>query len=69
MAGSGGSAKQRHGRTRELAAYLKKKGIERLTGQCPWGCGRPIKNGGEDLLSHLNLCRGNPKKDRRYRTR
>lgn len=54
-------------RDKAMAAFLKKMGIERKTGQCPWGCGRPIRNGGEALLAHLNVCRGNPKQDIRNR--
>lgn len=55
------------GKARETAAYLKKMGVERTTGQCPWGCGAPIKVGGPALLSHLTRCRGNPRKDGRAR--
>jgi hypothetical protein len=42
----------------ETAAYMKKMGITRTTGACPWGCGASIRNGGEHLLTHLNICRG-----------
>lgn len=42
----------------EFAAYMKKMGITRKTGACPWGCGTSIRNGGEHLLTHLNICTG-----------
>lgn len=42
----------------EFAAYMKKMGIRRTTGACPWGCGASIRNGGEHLLFHLNICTG-----------
>lgn len=54
-------------KSQELASYLKAMGAERTTGQCPWGCGRPIPNGGERLLAHLTTCTGSPKKDSRRR--
>lgn len=41
-----------------MAAHLKKLGVERTSGACPWGCGRSINNGGQHLLVHLNTCRG-----------
>lgn len=49
---------------REMAANLKKFGIQRTTGQCPWGCGASLMIGGKSLTVHLNVCRGkvrNPK--------
>lgn len=45
-----------------MASHLKKLGVERNTGACPWGCGRSIANGGGHLLTHLNTCKGRPKK-------
>lgn len=42
----------------ETAAYMKKMGIRRTTGACPWHCGAFIRNGGAPLLVHLNVCRG-----------
>lgn len=42
----------------ETAAYMKKMGIQRNTGACPWGCGAQIRLGGEALILHLNNCRG-----------
>jgi len=45
-------------RSQQLAAYLKEHGVERTTGQCPMGCGRPIPNGGERLIFHLGVCPG-----------
>lgn len=50
------------GKSRETAAYLKKMGVERKTGMCPWGCGASIANGGGPLISHLTRCHGNPRK-------
>ena len=46
---------------KSMAAHLKKLGIERTTGACPWGCGRQIRNGGAHLMAHLNTCKGSPK--------
>jgi hypothetical protein len=40
------------------AAYMKERGIMRKTGQCPWGCGAAIPNGGQPLLNHLMRCLG-----------
>jgi hypothetical protein len=40
------------------AAYMKERGIMRKTGQCPWGCGSKIVNGGPALLTHLGRCQG-----------
>lgn len=54
-------ASSRSTKDKEMAAYLKKRGITRTTGACPWGCGRSIPNGGGPLLVHLNLCQGRPK--------
>lgn len=54
-------------KSRELAAWLKAKGIERTTGQCPWGCGRALLNGGPALLAHLTRCLGGLRADRRTR--
>lgn len=65
MAEGAGSRGAQRNKSQALAAYLKAHGIERLTGSCPWGCGRPIRNGGEHLMAHLNNCIGNPKSDRR----
>ena len=42
----------------EMAAYMKKMGIQRNTGACPWGCGALVTNGGPSLLNHLSRCRG-----------
>lgn len=44
------------------AAYMKERGIMRTTSQCPWGCGAQVKNGGQPLLNHLNVCQGGGKK-------
>jgi hypothetical protein len=57
MAGGAGKDRQRN-KSQELAAYLKAHHIERTTGQCPWGCGHAVPNGGQALLAHLNVCRG-----------
>lgn len=62
------SGKDRAQRSRELAAYLKAHKIERTTGMCPMGCGRPIPNGGEALISHLGRCRGRRRNAHAMRT-
>lgn len=46
---------------KSMAADLKKRGITRSTGACPWGCGRPVANGGGALVAHLGHCKGSPK--------
>lgn len=51
-------ASARSMKDKEMAAYLKKKGVTRHTGQCPWGCGHTVTNGGGALTAHLNICRG-----------
>lgn len=58
MSDKGGSAARARERNRELAAYLRKLGAERLTGMCPIGCGRAIRVGGRPLLEHLPQCPG-----------
>ena len=45
-------------RSQAHAEYMKKKGIKRTTGACPWGCGAQVANGGPALMIHLNTCRG-----------
>jgi hypothetical protein len=45
-------------KSKALAGWLKDHHVERTSGQCPWGCGRAIPNGGQALLAHLNVCRG-----------
>jgi hypothetical protein len=59
-----GKAENRN-KSQAFAEYMKKKGITRTTGQCPWGCGAKIKNGGPPLLNHLRVCQGGGK--RRFR--
>lgn len=54
-------SKQSRERARELAKHLKDRQIERTTGACPWGCGRPVANGGGALLAHLTRCQGSPR--------
>lgn len=51
-------AAENRAKSSAMAAYMKAKGITRSTGQCPWGCGASIRNGGEALMSHLTGCRG-----------
>lgn len=52
----------RSAKDKAMAADLKKRGIQRGSGRCPWGCGRPIPNGGGPLLAHLGQCHGSPKR-------
>ena len=58
-------ASSRSIKDKSMAAHLKKLGIERNSGACPWGCGRQISNGGQGLLIHLGTCKGSPKQARR----
>lgn len=51
-------ATDRRMKDKAMAAYLKTRKVQRLTGQCPWGCGKAVSNGGGPLLIHLNTCRG-----------
>lgn len=53
---------ERVAKDKAMAAYLKERGVKRTTGQCPWGCGRAVSNGGGPLLIHLNTCKGSPRK-------
>lgn len=46
----------------EAAKRMKVQGVKRDTGSCPRGCGVPIKNGGQALLSHLTVCQGRKRK-------
>ncbi len=57
---------ERRNRDKAMASYLKERGITRDTGQCPWGCNHAIKNGGSQLLIHLNVCKGSPRIRRMY---
>lgn len=52
---------KRTNKDKAMAADLKKKGVQRTTGKCPWGCGRPIAIGGGPLIAHLGQCRGRSK--------
>ena len=61
-----GRAENRN-KAQATATWLAKNHPVRLTGQCPWGCGRSVANGGPPLLQHLNTCRGNPRYDGRKR--
>lgn len=45
-------------KSQKAAEYMKKKGITRNSGACPWGCGSMITNGGQALINHLKVCRG-----------
>lgn len=67
MADGAGARGRRRAKDQELAAWLKARGIERTTGQCPMDCGRPIPVGGPMLLLHLGMCPGAPRQDRRRR--
>lgn len=49
---------RRSQKTQELAKFLKDHQVERTSGQCPMGCGRPISNGGDALIFHLGKCPG-----------
>ncbi|HEY6020736.1 MAG TPA: hypothetical protein VIY48_12820 [Candidatus Paceibacterota bacterium] len=59
-------ANNRSMKDKTMAAMLKKLGVTRTTGQCPWGCGRSIPNGGGPLVSHLGRCKG-PQHNKRVR--
>ncbi len=45
-------------KVKQHAAWMKDAGITRKTGQCPWGCGASLANGGQALLNHLTRCTG-----------
>lgn len=60
-------ASNRSMKDKEMAAYLKKRGITRTTGMCPWGCGRSLANGGNALHTHLNVCKGPHRGPRKVR--
>lgn len=67
MSDGAGARGRRRAKDQELAAWLKAHQVERTTGQCPMGCGRPIPNGGPMLLLHLGQCPGARRQDRRRR--
>lgn len=43
---------------KSMASDLKKRGMERRTSSCPWGCGHSIAIGGGALIAHLGQCKG-----------
>jgi hypothetical protein len=65
-----GAAEQRV-RSQKNAEDLKRRGVQRRTGMCPWGCGSTYATdvGGtgskmSDLITHLGKCRGGGAKKR-----
>lgn len=68
-----GAAEQRV-RSQKNAEDLKRRGVVRKTGQCPWGCGgqyvvNPHGGGsGASLMNHLNQCQGGGAKKRQRLT-
>lgn len=60
-----GAAEQRQ-KSQKTAEDMKRRGVTRTSGACPWGCGAMIPNGGPALMNHLNRCEGGGKK--RFRT-
>lgn len=54
------AGKNQTNKDKEMAAYLKAKGITRRTGQCP-SCHHPLPVGGTALLAHIPNCTGRPK--------
>jgi hypothetical protein len=67
MSGTGGAAGSQRNKNKAMAADLKARGITRTTGQCPMGCGRPVKTGGAALAAHVGQCQGSRPTDRRLR--
>ena len=63
------SANERANKDKNMAAYLKKHNVTRDTGKCPWGCGASLKNGGQALTAHLNVCHGSPRRSPRISPR
>lgn len=51
-------ASNRSIKDKTMAAHLKKLGVTRNSGACPWGCGAHIANGGGPLIAHLGQCKG-----------
>lgn len=57
-------------RSKKNAEDLKRRGVQRRTGMCPWGCGSTYAvnltglSGGEPLLQHLRRCEGGGAKKR-----
>lgn len=60
-------AQEQRNKSQATAEFMKKKGVRRTTGQCPWGCGYgySIDRPGA-LMEHLTKCEGGGKK--RFRT-
>jgi hypothetical protein len=61
-----GAAENRN-KAQKLAAHLAVRSPIRTQSACPWHCGAMIKTGGPALMSHLTVCRGNPRKNGRSR--
>lgn len=57
-------ANDRSMKDKSMAAHLKKHGIVRGSGACPWGCGRQVTNGGGPLIAHLGQCKGKTRKSK-----
>lgn len=57
-------ASSRSTKDKEMASHLKKKGVQRTTGQCPRGCGHNYRLDGKGgaLMAHLGVCMGSPRK-------
>lgn len=59
-------AQEQRNKSQATAEFMKKKGIRRTTGQCPWGCGAGYSIDREGaLLNHLNQCEGGAAAKRR----
>jgi hypothetical protein len=59
-------AAENRAKSQAHAEYMKRMGIRRTTGQCPWGCGAAysiVRPGA--LMEHLSRCQGGGK--RRFR--
>lgn len=49
---------------KQMAAYMKERGIRRTTAACPWHCGAHVPIGGSALVAHLTRCQGGGTKKR-----
>lgn len=59
-----GAAENRQ-KSQATAEYMKRKGVRRHTGQCPWGCGAGYSvDRPNALMEHLNNCQGGGAKKR-----
>jgi hypothetical protein len=67
-------AQENRNKAQAFAEFMKKHGIQRRSGKCPWGCGAtyatsPSGSGsGTSLMAHLMRCQGGAASKRQAQT-